>query len=142
MKLKRHSHFAAEVSTSSLNDIMFFLLLFFLIVSTFANPNVIKLMLPKAKSTQTLSKKQITLSITPDKKYFIDKAEVPFERIEEILLAKKEEISSKGTTEGVQNVMTVILRADASLTIQDLVDILQIGNKLKISMTLATDKSK
>ena len=49
MKIQRRKRFAAEVSTASLNDIMFFLLLFFLIISTLANPNVIKIMLPKAK---------------------------------------------------------------------------------------------
>jgi biopolymer transport protein ExbD len=67
MKLRRKRKFAAEVATSSLNDIMFFLLLFFLIISTVANPNVIKLMLPKASASQQLSKKQVTLSVD-DKK--------------------------------------------------------------------------
>ncbi|MFZ4800138.1 MAG: biopolymer transporter ExbD, partial [Bacteroidia bacterium] len=46
MKLRRKKRFEAEVATSSLNDIMFFLLLFFLIISTIANPNVIKVLLP------------------------------------------------------------------------------------------------
>jgi biopolymer transport protein ExbD len=48
MNLRRTKHFKPEVSTSSLNDIMFFLLLFFLIVSTLANPNVIKLSFPSS----------------------------------------------------------------------------------------------
>ncbi len=51
MKIRRKSRFAPEVFTHSLNDIMFFLLLFFLIISTMSNPNVIKLMLPKASAT-------------------------------------------------------------------------------------------
>ena len=50
MKLKRLKRFHVEVATSSLNDIMFFLLLFFLIISTLANPNVLKLMLPQASN--------------------------------------------------------------------------------------------
>ena len=58
MKLRRKKRFEAEVATSSLNDIMFFLLLFFLIISTIANPNVIKVLLPKADKSQTLNKKQ------------------------------------------------------------------------------------
>lgn len=130
MKIRRHRHFEAEVTTSSLNDIMFFLLLFFLIVATFANPNVIKLMLPKAQSTQTMSKKQITLSVTADKRYYIDKTEVNFENLKNLLQQKQQEIPD----------LTVVLRTDASLTIQDLVDVLQIGNLLKIKMILATDK--
>ncbi len=130
MKIRRHRHFEAEVTTSSLNDIMFFLLLFFLIVATFANPNVIKLMLPKAQSTQTMSKKQITLSVTADKRYYIDKTEVNFENLKNLLQQKQQEIPD----------LTVVLRTDASLTIQDLVDVLQVGNLLKIKMILATDK--
>ena len=61
MKLRRRKRFEAEVSTSSLNDIMFFLLLFFLIISTIANPNVIKVLLPKGEKSQTLNKKQFAL---------------------------------------------------------------------------------
>jgi biopolymer transport protein ExbD len=54
MKLRRKKSFEAEVATSSLNDIMFFLLLFFLIISTIANPNVIKVLLPKALIKPTI----------------------------------------------------------------------------------------
>ncbi|HEY0045345.1 MAG TPA: biopolymer transporter ExbD, partial [Flavobacterium sp.] len=49
MAIKRNKRFHAEVATSSLSDIMFFLLLFFLIISTLANPNVIKMTLPKSE---------------------------------------------------------------------------------------------
>ncbi len=52
MKIKRKNSFAAEVATSSLNDIMFFLLLFFLIISTITNPNVIKVLLPRSGAAQ------------------------------------------------------------------------------------------
>ena len=130
MKLTRRPKFEAEVATSSLNDIMFFLLLFFLIVATFANPNVIKLMLPKAQSSQTVSKKQVSLSVTADKKYYIDKKAVEFSNLEAELSARQQQIPD----------LTIVLRTDASLTIQDLVDVLQLGNKLKVKMTLATDK--
>ena len=50
MAIKRNKRFHPEIPTSSLSDIMFFLFLFFLIISTLANPNVIKLTLPKASS--------------------------------------------------------------------------------------------
>lgn len=130
MKLTRRPKFEAEVATSSLNDIMFFLLLFFLIVATFANPNVIKLMLPKAQSSQTVSKKQVSLSVTADKKYYIDKKAVEFSNLEAELSARQQQIPD----------LTIVLRTDATLTIQDLVDVLQLGNKLKVKMILATDK--
>ncbi len=130
MKLRKRLEFKPEVATGSLNDIMFFLLLFFLLVATFANPNVIKLMLPKSASNQTLDKKQITLSITREKNYFIDKEQVPFNKLEGALKVIKTKISD----------VTIVLRTDNSLTIQDLIDVLAIGNKLQIKMILATEK--
>ncbi len=66
MNLRRRNRAHSEVSTHSLNDIMFFLLLFFLIASTMANPNVVKLMLPSAKSNQAVIKKPISVSIKKD----------------------------------------------------------------------------
>jgi biopolymer transport protein ExbD len=130
MKLRKRLEFKPEVATGSLNDIMFFLLLFFLLVATFANPNVIKLLLPKSASNQTIDKKQITLSITKEKNYFIDKDPVPFNKLEGSLKAIKQKISD----------VTIVLRTDNSLTIQDLIDVLAIGNKLQIKMILATEK--
>jgi biopolymer transport protein ExbD len=130
MKLKKRLDFKPEVATGSLNDIMFFLLLFFLLVATFANPNVIKLLLPKAQSSQTLSKKQITLSITNDKKYFIDQKYTPFSMLEGELSQIKGKISD----------VTIVVRASSELTVQDLVDVLEIGSRLQIKMILATQK--
>jgi biopolymer transport protein ExbD len=130
MKLRKRLEFKPEVATGSLNDIMFFLLLFFLLVATFANPNVIKLLLPKSASNQTIDKKQITLSITKEKNYYIDKEQIPFTKLEGSLKAIKQKI----------NDVTIVLRTDNSLTIQDLIDVLAIGNKLQIKMILATEK--
>ena len=133
MKFKRQRRFEAEVQTASLNDIMFFLLLFFLIVSTLGSPNVIRLMLPKSdKSTHDVSKQPITLSITEDKQYFIDKTPIPFPQLEASLVE---------ATTGMEE-PTVILRAEQNLTIQDLVDVMAIGARIKIRMVLATELSK
>jgi len=130
MKIKRNKHFKAEVSTSSLNDIMFFLLLFFLIVSTLSNPNVIKLLLPSAKASQNITKQQITISVTADKVYYIDNKQVTIGQIESILQQK------------IQNIQepTVVLRFAYDLKVQDLVDVLEIGTRLRIKMVLATIK--
>jgi biopolymer transport protein ExbD len=130
MKLRRKRKFAAEVATSSLNDIMFFLLLFFLIISTVANPNVIKLMLPKASASQQLSKKQVTLSVDDKKQYYIDKQPVSPDNLENEL---------KTIMAGIAE-PTVVVRFDKSLTVQDLVDVLQTGAKLNIKMVMATSK--
>lgn len=130
MKLRRKQKFAAEVATSSLNDIMFFLLLFFLIISTVANPNVIKLLLPKAAASQQLSKKQVTLSVDSNKQYFIDKKPVDPANLENEL---------KTIMVGIAE-PTVVVRFDKTLTVQDLVDVLQTGAKLNIKMVMATSK--
>ncbi|MFD1142327.1 ExbD/TolR family protein [Larkinella insperata] len=130
MKFRRKNKFAAEVATSSLNDIMFFLLLFFLIISTVANPNVIKLMLPKASSSQQLSKKQVTLSVDAEKRYFIDKTPVSPENLEMELQTVMKDVAEP----------TIVVRVDKTLAVQDLVDILQTGAKLNIKMVMATSK--
>ncbi|MFN4852912.1 MAG: ExbD/TolR family protein [Bacteroidota bacterium] len=129
MNLRNRKHrFSAEIGASSMSDIMFFLMLFFLIVSTLVNPSVIKLMLPKAKSSQTLSKQQFTLDVAPDKTYYLNNRLLAFDEIEPQL---KSMIS--GITEP-----TIVLRVDQTLTVQDLVDILEIGNRLKVKMVMAT----
>ena len=130
MIINRRRHFKPEVSTSSLNDIMFFLLLFFLIVSSLANPNVIKLLLPNSKSAQNLNKQQISISVTKDKRYFIDNRQIAFNDLELLL---KSRISSLQEP-------TVILRLENSLTVQDLVDVLEIGTRLQVKMVMATNK--
>lgn len=130
MKIKRRALFHAEVATSSLNDIMFFLLLFFLIISTVTNPNVIKIMLPQSKASQAVNKQPVTLTVTEDKHYFINKREVPLQALENELLKEFEGVPEP----------TVILRLPYSLTVQDLVDVMQIGAEHKIRMVLATER--
>jgi biopolymer transport protein ExbD len=127
MKLKRR-HREMEVSTESLNDIMFFLLLFFLIISTLVNPSVIKLNLPNSKSSQQVDTNPVTIDVTKDLQYYLNNKPVQFGNLEkEIAYA----LQTKSTP-------TIILRFDNSLTVQDLVDLLQIGDRLKVKMVLAT----
>jgi biopolymer transport protein ExbD len=130
MKIRARNKFAAEVATSSLNDIMFFLLLFFLIISTVANPNVIKVLLPKSSASQALSKQPIILTITENREYFINKRPVSVENLEKELIK-----ACTGLHEP-----TVVLHAASNLSIQDLVNVMQVGAHQKIKMVLATDK--
>lgn len=130
MNIRRNKHFKPEVSTSSLNDIMFFLLLFFLIVSTLANPNVIKVLLPNSKSAQNLNKQQINLTVTADKKYFINQKEVSLGQVETELQNQIKDIENP----------TIILRFAKDLSVQDLVDVLEIGVRLNLKMVMATQK--
>ena len=128
MAIKRNKRFHAEVATSSLSDIMFFLLLFFLIISTLANPNVIRMTLPKSKTNEKTNKQLITLSVTEDKRFFVDKEEVDFGQLEDRLLSKLDPSKQQ----------TVIIRIPATMQVQDLVDVLQIGVKNKLRFVIAT----
>ncbi len=130
MAIKRNKRFKAEIATSSLSDIMFFLLLFFLILSTLANPNVIKMMLPKAASNEKTNKQHLTISVTEDKRFFINKTEVPYEELEQMLLAEL-----GGNTD-----QSVVIRIPFNSQIQELVDVLQIGVKHNIKFVIATQK--
>ncbi len=130
--VKRNKRFHAEVATSSLSDIMFFLLLFFLIISTLANPNVIKMTLPKSKANEKTNKQLISLSVTEDKRFYLDKQEVPFDQLEASLLAQMGDAKDQ----------TVVVRIPFNLQVQDLVDVLQIGVKNKLKFVIATSNSK
>lgn len=130
MAIKRTRRFHAEIPTASLSDIMFFLLLFFLIISTLANPNVIRLMLPKAKTTEHTNKNHLTLSVTDDKLYYLDKKQVSFTQL-------RNELQRLTTERGDK---TVIVRIPKDLQVQDLVDVLQIGSELKLNFSIATAK--
>jgi biopolymer transport protein ExbD len=133
MGLRKKAHRDAEVSTESLNDIMFFLLLFFLILSTMVSPNAIKVNLPNSKSTRPVenNKKPVHLAVTKDRKYFVDSKEVDFANLETALSEK-----IAGRTEPA-----VVLHIDKDLVYQDFIDVMQIGDRLKCKMICATAPS-
>jgi len=132
IELRKKKDFAAEVFTSSMNDIMFFLMLFFIIISTLLNPSMIKVSLPKSKSSQSIQKKEINLTMTKEKIYFVNNTQVPFDALETQL--KKELVHYPDAF--------IMLRFDNTLPIQDLVNVLSLGNKLNAKMIIATAKSR
>ena len=131
MNLRRRNKVVGEVYTSSLNDIMFFLLLFFLIASTLATPNVLKLLLPNAKSGSQSIKHPVTISVTSDLHYAINNTPVQPDQLESVLAA-----TIQGTPDPA-----ALLKVDKTIQVQNLVDLLDIGNRLKIKMVLATETS-
>lgn len=129
---KRSRRPAVEVHTSALNDIMFFLLLFFLLASAVVNPNVVKLFLPRSSSGQAVPQKTINVSITKDLEYFVEKQKVPFDQLYQRI----------ETYQKVSPDMTVILFADRTIAIENIVELTDIANKLKIKLVLATETKK
>jgi len=132
IELRKKKDFTAEVFTSSMNDIMFFLMLFFILISTLLNPSMIKVSLPSSRSSQSIQKKEINLTMTREKIYYVNNTQVPFEALEAQL---QKELSSSPEA-------FIMLRFDNSLSIQDLVNVLSLGNKLNSKMIIATAKSQ
>ena len=130
MNLRSDKKEKAEIFTSAMNDIMFFLMLFFIIASTLLSPNIIKLNLPSAENSQSIHKKEILVSVSKDLQYFVNKTQVSFEQLPTLLA---QEVARNPEA-------YVVLRCDNTLSVQQLVDVLQIGNSLNIKMILATKK--
>jgi len=132
INLRKKKDFTVEVFTSSMNDIMFFLMLFFIIISTLLNPSMIKVTLPSSRSSQSIQKKEINLTMTKEKVYFVNNTQVPFNGLETQL--KKE---LKLSPDAV-----IMLRFDKTLSIQDLVNVLSLGPKMNVKMIMATAKTQ
>jgi biopolymer transport protein ExbD len=132
IELRKKKEFTVEVFTSSMNDIMFFLMLFFIIISTLLNPSMIKISLPKSQSSQSIQQKEINLTMTKEKTFYINNTQVSFEALEEQL---KKELTHYPDA-------FIMLRFDNTLPIQDLVNVLSLGNKLNSKMIIATAKTK
>ena len=94
-----------EVDAGPLNDVLFILLMFFLLVSTLANPNVVKVSNPKGKSDTKVSQ-NIVVSITNDQKVYIGTTQINMMYIDSLL--KKEVEKSRN----VVDTPTVILNVD------------------------------
>ena len=127
---KRNRSSEVRVFTDSLNDIMFFLMLFFLLASAVANPQVVKLLLPRSSAgEQSVAKKTVTVSVTQDLKYFLDKQEIPYENLSAALQAYVQPGQD----------LTVMLYADSTVPIQNVISVMDVANKLKIRLVLATE---
>ncbi len=132
MNLSRRHKESAEVFTDSLSDIMFFLLLFFIILSTLVNPNVIKLSLPTSKNPTVVNTDNVSLQVDANHAYFINNVPIEFAQLEIALAAETKD----------KNTANVILYMDKSLTVQDLADVMQVGAKLNLKMVLSTKAVK
>ncbi|MFN0189287.1 MAG: ExbD/TolR family protein [Bacteroidia bacterium] len=132
MNLRRRQKAASEVYSHSLNDIMFFLLLFFLITSTMATPSVLKLLLPNSKTGIQSVKHPVVIAVTADLQFVVDQNVIPREGVEAAVAA-----AVAGQIDP-----TALLKVDKSVPWQEIVFLLDIGNKNKIKMVAATNLTK
>jgi biopolymer transport protein ExbD len=127
MAIKRSVKPSIEFSMSSMSDLVFLLLIFFMLTSTLIAPNAIKLLLPKS-SNQTQATPQVSISITSDLQYYVGTKKVSFEQIEPIVLNElKHRVEP-----------TISLHADKSVPVEYVVKIMNIAKNNKYKVILAT----
>ena len=131
MNLRKRHREEGEVHTGPLNDILFILLLFFLIVSTLANPNVIKLTQPKSKS-DTKAKQTVVVSIDANKQFYVGTTRVTIDELK----AKLQPFLAKETDQP-----SVVINADKSVPVDDVVQVMRVARDLGARTVLAVDKN-
>ena len=127
MALKRSSKISPNFSMSSMTDLVFLLLIFFMITSTLVHPNALKLLLPQS-ANQTSAKPLTTLAITKDLKYYIETKQVQFEDIEPLLQQKL----------GQNPDIYISLHVDESVPMKEVVKLMNIAKDDKYKLILAT----
>lgn len=126
MNLRGRNKVSAEFSMSSMTDIVFLLLVFFLLTSPAITPDALDLILPKAKGKSTHQQKA-SVSITKDGAYYVNK-----ERVSEYGIEKELK-----TILADQSDPTIILRAEEGVPIEDAVYVMDIANKNNYKVVLA-----
>lgn len=137
MAIKSRNKKGVEFNMASMSDLVFLLLIFFMITSTLISPNAIKLLLPSS-SSKTMSRQNVTVYINDQFDYYLDKRRVDAENLQQVLSA---ELTAH--TDG-----TVVLRSDKSVPVQYVVSVIdainginkQSGQKHKV--ILATSPAK
>lgn len=133
MNIKRNTLKEPGIHASALNDILFILLLFFLIVSTLANPNVVKLSIPKAKS-DTKAKQTVVVSINALQQFFIGTRPVSVDSLKPYIANV---ISKSQDAEP-----TVVINADKLATADNIVAVMRAAHELNLRTVLAVDNNK
>jgi biopolymer transport protein ExbD len=127
MALRSRNKVEVSYSVAGMTDIIFLLLLFFMLTSTLVSPNAIKLLLPRSNS-QTTSRPITTVSITKDISFFVEKTPVDISQLEFLLQRKV------GKTEDP----TIAIHAERSVPIEYIVEVMNIAKKNNYKVILAT----
>ena len=127
MGLRSRNKVSANFNMSSMTDIVFLLLIFFMLTSTLVSPNALKLLLPSSKA-KTLEKQTISISITKDIDFYINENKVTAASIEqELKLLINNEIEP-----------AIILHTDKTVAIEHVVKVMDIAYRNKYKIVLAT----
>ena len=128
MNLRGRNKVDPTFNMSSMTDIVFLLLIFFMLTSTLVSPNALKLLLPNSKA-RTLEKQTVSVSITPEIEYFIEDKKVPFEDLENQLI----QILSNEVEPAI------VLHADKTVDIEFAVKVMDIAYRNNYKVVLATN---
>jgi len=126
MNLRGRNKVNPNFNMSSMTDIVFLLLIFFMLTSTLVTVSAIDVLLPKAGGT-TENKKSVAVTITNKSLYYIDKTEVSEGNLETELLKQVGDDKSK----------TVVIRGDKDVPYKNVMKIIDIANRNKLKMILA-----
>lgn len=127
MAIRNKNKIGITFSNAGMSDIIFLLLLFFMLTSTLVQPTALKLLLPKG-SSQTSAMPMTTVSITKDLNYFLEDKPIELENLEAALQAKL----------GADPEIYISLHADRSVPIEYVVNVMNIAAKNKYKLILAT----
>jgi biopolymer transport protein ExbD len=130
MAIRSRNKVSPNFNMSSMTDIVFLLLIFFMLTSTLVSPNALKLLLPSS-SSKTLAPQTVSVSITKDLQYYIDEQPVEFDFLEPLL--------KKRMGNNPEN--SIILHVDKQIAVEEAVKVMDIASRNKFKMVLAT-KSK
>ena len=131
MNLRKHLREKPETHTSALNDILFILLLFFLIISTLANPNVVKVMTPKGES-DTKAKQTVVVSIDSTQRFFVGTTQVMVDSLQSAIAAK---VAKANDAEP-----TVVIKPDAKADAESIYAVMYAAKRLNLRTVMAVDK--
>ncbi len=127
MALRSRNKVTPNFNMSSMTDIVFLLLIFFMLTSTLVSPNALKLILPSSKA-KTLEKQTISISITKDIQFYINENPVLENTIEQelkLIISNEQEPA-------------IILHTDKSVAIEHVVKVMDIAYRNKYKIVLAT----
>jgi len=129
MAIKTRNKVSANFSMSSMTDLVFLLLIFFMITSTMVNPNALKLLLPQS-TNQTVAKPHATVSITKDLQFFVGSTPVAFEEIAPQLIEKMSQLP--------EDQQYISLHVDKSVPMEQVVKVMNIAKDNHFKLILAT----
>jgi biopolymer transport protein ExbD len=128
MNLRSKNRISADFSMSSMTDIIFLLLIFFMLTSNFVTPTGLPVSLPKS-SVSNITMQKVSVTITEDLRFALNGKEVAFSDLQPQLAALLQ-----GTEEGV-----VVLHVDKAVPVEHLVKVASIASNLNAKVTLATE---